>query len=95
MLDDNLFRTQDLALATILSLSGYRYTLEYQLGSTRYADFLFDLGDEEWEELEKIVTRYDEGEYAVEPKGFVERQKVVREALYDFLGTRGNRRLAG
>jgi hypothetical protein len=95
MIDDGLFRTHDLALATILNMSGYRFKLEYQLGSTRYADFIFDPNDEEAnDDLEEIVTDYKQGDYAVEPRGFVEAQKVVRETLYDFLGTRGNRRIA-
>jgi hypothetical protein len=76
-------------------MAGFCVELEFQLGSTRLVWFKFNPSqDDVTDDLEEIVTEYTAGDAVVEPREFIEAQKKVREQLYDFLGTRGDRRIA-
>jgi|SRR5882672_1056999 len=92
---DGCFKTDDMALAVVLRSCGYRSKLEFMLGSNRMALWVFDASDDQaTDDLEDIVREYAGGETLVEPKGFLQLTKEVREELYSFLGTRSGRRVS-
>lgn len=81
-----VFRTDDLALATVLCMQGYDTSgLKTISPDSRQAEWAFDRDDR----LDKIVSDYNSGTHQVEPRQFMTTLKRVRKQLYHFLDNRG------
>ena len=75
------FRTDDMALATVLRGQGFTYRLE-RLGH-RKAVWIFDDGGES---LDDLIDEYEEHSCKVEPRAFTRDLAEVRNELFKFLG---------
>jgi hypothetical protein len=76
-------RTSDLALATFLEVSGYRYThLEKEMhGEDHLCYWVFESSEEARQLVEDFLSR----RARVEPYKFVRRWGSIREEMIDFL----------
>jgi len=84
------FRTDDLALATVLSIEGYRLAMEKTLETT----VVWVVNDEDADDdLASLVEEYLGNRYRVEPRAFVKELHVVRSRMYELLNFKGNKRL--
>ncbi|MBS0550728.1 MAG: hypothetical protein JSR24_23475 [Proteobacteria bacterium] len=79
------FRTNDLALATVLCMQGYDTTrLVRKRQDRQEAEWEFDRDDR----LDKVVIEYGAGTHQVEPRHFMANLQKVRKQLYGFLDGR-------
>jgi hypothetical protein len=83
---DGAFRTKDMTEATLLASQGFRYTLERQ--SANLAVWVFEVTDENAEDLESITSNYVERSTRVEPRAFMAEVGRIRSELYKFLKQR-------
>jgi hypothetical protein len=79
------FRTKDMTEATLLASQGFRYKLE--LHSTNLAVWVFEVTDENAEDLYAISHDYTERSARVEPRAFMKEVGRIRSELYKFLKT--------
>lgn len=83
------YRTDDMALATLLRGQGLAYRLE-RLGY-RKAVWIFRYTDDET--FDNILDEYIDHSAKVEPRTFVQELAQVREELFAFLGEPERRQL--
>lgn len=88
---DRAFRTQDMALATVLVSAGFTYILE-RLNSYRVCWVFGDISESKEEEFENLVERYENHGCRVEPQSFMIESARVREQMLTFLGVPNRRR---
>jgi hypothetical protein len=83
---DEAFRTTDLALATVLSGTGFvKFRLERQQTGEGAIWVFEDPPEDRAEEFERLIAAYGEGRIKVEPKTFARQLGAVRAHLYSFL----------
>lgn len=76
------FRTDDLALATVLGIEGQPHDRLEMDGDG--AEWVFD----DCEELRAVVEMYGRNKSRVEPRRFMREVRSVRDELYAFLDNR-------
>jgi hypothetical protein len=85
---NRVFKTHDLALASVLSMGGHPFTLE--MGRSNRASFVFcPRSGNELTEMATIIQRFTAGEHRVEPMRFMREVRQVRDKLYPFLDQHG------
>ena len=75
-----MYRTDDLALATVLSIAGYSYRMDKMTQRKVAWDFSYD--ESQAEEFEDIVHDFWEFASKVEPRAFVLRWAEMRRELF-------------
>ena len=89
---DGAFRTDDMTLAVVLSLRGFKYRTESMTGFQRKrVSWVFECSGKAAVTLRSIVDKYSSEEYRVEPRAFVMRMAQVREEMYRLIGTQDRR----
>lgn len=73
------FRTDDLALAAVLHLEEYRFSVE---AVGRKAFFIFESCDD----LQEVVADYHDGVHQCEPRSLAQAFGHCRKVMYDALG---------
>lgn len=79
-MEPGVYRTDDLALATILTLAGYKYRLVRI--TDRKCVWDFSCVDDRQEDFEDIVGDFWEFKYRVEPRAFTTRWAEMRKELF-------------
>lgn len=83
---DDAYRTDNLAMATYLSLNGQSFRLER--GQDKAVFIFAPVLDTERDELVKLIATFGSGQARVEPMKFMREVGSVRGQLYDFLDGR-------
>lgn len=81
-----VYRTDDMACATVLALAGFEYQLEKI--TQRKALWIFTPALEREEEFDDLVGDYEEWTSSVEPRRFIIRFAEMRDELFALLGPR-------
>jgi hypothetical protein len=89
---DGAYRTQDMALATVLVSAGFKCSLE-RLNSQRVCWVFADPRPERAEDFENLLDAYESHSCRVEPRSFIIETARVREEMMGFLGIPSRRRL--
>src|SRR5580765_4688740 len=79
---DGAFRTDDMALAAVLTSHEFKYTLE-RVQDSRWIIWAFECPDDRGTEFDQILEKYDEFEYRIEPRSFVQVLARVRRELHN------------
>lgn len=85
-METGAFKTDDMALATVLSINGYEYKLVKLTNSK--ALWAFTHTDEQEDDFDTLLDAFDSYECAVEPRQFVLKLAEIRSELYTFLPNR-------
>lgn len=73
---NGFYRTSDLALATVISLSHQIEAVDRK--NPRRADFLFQRN----ERLDEIIEKYWDGKLKIEPQAFFNQLRIIKSRLY-------------
>jgi hypothetical protein len=83
MSEDGAFRTDNLAMAVVLSMAGFEYTL--QKITARKAIWVFEHPGDKEEEFDDLIGDFDEFACKVEPRAFVLRHAEMRNEIFKLL----------
>lgn len=83
--EDREFETDDMALAVVLSIAGFLYTLKRRPRNHNRGVWVFCPVSQRGEEFDDLVEEYDAGATLVEPKSFALEWARVRKAMLDFI----------
>ena len=82
--DSQVYRTTDLAEASLLAANGYKYELERL--NQHQAAWVFGVTGSTEEDFFELSEQYQGRSARVEPRAFLAQVKKVRNELYRFLG---------
>lgn len=92
---DGVFRTEDLTLATVLAMEGFKYTLSLSARingqNRRMVTWEFEIRQSRQEELQDLLAMYTRNEVKAEVKNFVAQLALVRARMYDFSDEQGRK----
>jgi hypothetical protein len=80
MSEDGAYRTDDMALATMLALAGFAYQLTKI--TEHKAIWIFTATESRQEEMDDLIDDYAEFKGKVEPRAFVTRWGELRRELF-------------
>jgi hypothetical protein len=86
------YKTDDLALAVMLSNAGFRYAIELLTEET--ALWCFSIPDDRSEQFDNLVADYETFEATVEPRKFVAKWATMRRELFKVVPPASGRRSA-
>jgi hypothetical protein len=82
MSEEGCYRTDDLALATMLAMEGFEYSIKKL--SSKKAIWIFTFSHEMEEDFEDLIADYDQYAAKVEPRAFVLRWGEMRRELFHY-----------